>query len=85
MAIHKCALLYFTKSSIVVNSHKTGESAGIILGVDIDMLYAAYIYDFGFSNIARYSTGSHEIVLAYKLFPSRTPKFGPRDWGFRAK
>lgn len=66
-------------------NYKTGESVGLILGVDIDMLYAAYIYDFGFSNIARYSQGSHEIVLAYKLFPPRVPKFGPRNWGFRAR
>lgn len=79
-------VLYKLKEQFIIGlNYKSMESLGIIIGIELPYLYAAYFYDFGTSNIARYSNGSHELIIAYKLAPSRRSRFGPRSWGFRAR
>jgi type IX secretion system PorP/SprF family membrane protein len=52
--------------------------AGLVLGKKKN-IEVAYSYDFTLSNIAQYSSGSHEVTLGYRIMPhihARNPGFG---------
>jgi type IX secretion system PorP/SprF family membrane protein len=48
-------------------SFRTSGDFILIMGVKLDRLYFGYSFDYGFSELSRYSYGSHEIMLAIKL------------------
>ncbi len=49
--------------------YRTGDAAGILVGVNItDQLAAGYSFDWSFGNATmQYNGGSHEIMLMYDL------------------
>jgi len=48
-------------------SYRFGESIVVMAGVDINNLTLGYSYDITLTDIGKYSYGSHEIMLIYKL------------------
>ncbi len=54
---------YFMKNYWLGLSYRTGNAMVCILGVKYDMYYLGYAFDYSFSTIKNYSSGSHEIML----------------------
>jgi len=60
-------------------SWRSFSSANILLGYKInEQLSAGYAYDFSTTELRRYNTGSHEIMLCYQLKSNRTRIITPR-------
>lgn len=48
--------------------YRTRNEMGVIVGANLsETLHVAYSYDFNVSGISRYSTGSHELMLVYRM------------------
>jgi hypothetical protein len=48
--------------------YRTRNEMGAILGMNLNsQFHISYSYDFNVSGIARYSTGSHELMLVYRM------------------
>ncbi len=48
-------------------SYRTSESIVAILGLKVDRYYIGYAFDYTFSTIKNYSSGSHEIMIGINL------------------
>jgi type IX secretion system PorP/SprF family membrane protein len=48
-------------------SYRNDRSLAALLQVSVSQLKLAYTYDFDFGRLARYSAGSHEIMIRYEL------------------
>jgi len=49
-------------------SYRYGDAVGILLGYSFDeTLFFGYSYDIGISDIRKYNTGSHEIMIGYRF------------------
>ncbi|PKQ69744.1 PorP/SprF family type IX secretion system membrane protein [Raineya orbicola] len=60
-------------------SWRSFSSANILLGYKInEQLSAGYAYDFSTTDLRRYNTGSHELMLRYQLRTSKTRIITPR-------
>jgi len=66
-------------------SFKSSEAVSGLIGVDLDFMYFAYMYDYGILNAATNTQGSHEIMAAFKLWPKRRTRLDLKDWEFRAQ
>ncbi|MFN3316277.1 MAG: type IX secretion system membrane protein PorP/SprF, partial [Raineya sp.] len=54
-------------------------SANVLLGYKIsEQLSAGYAYDFSTTDLRRYNTGSHELMLRYQLKSNKTRIITPR-------
>ncbi len=48
-------------------SYRTSQSAIAIIGIKYKRYYIGYAFDYAFSNLSNYSTGSHEFMLGIDL------------------
>jgi type IX secretion system PorP/SprF family membrane protein len=48
-------------------SYRTNDAGVVLIGVDLENLTFGYSYDLTFTDIGKYSNGSHEIMLIVKL------------------
>jgi type IX secretion system PorP/SprF family membrane protein len=49
-------------------SYRNKDAVGILLGYSFDeMLFFGYSYDIGISELSKYNTGSHEIMIGYRF------------------
>jgi len=48
-------------------SYRTGDAMIILLGLKYDKFYFAYAFDYAFSEVRKYTFGSHELTLAVKF------------------
>ncbi len=56
------------KRVIVGVLYRSNDAAGALLGVNITKhLMASYAYDFGFGELRKHQTGSHEVQLVYRF------------------
>lgn len=58
---------YLKKNYWLGVSYRTGNALIAILGIKIDKYYIGYAFDYTFSNIKNYSSGSHEIMLGINI------------------
>lgn len=59
--------VYYDKNYYFGMSYRTGSAVGAMAGVKLKRLFISYAFDYSLQSIQRYSLGSHEINLAYKL------------------
>jgi type IX secretion system PorP/SprF family membrane protein len=58
---------YYNKDYYMGLSYRTGNAIGLMVGAKLNRFYFSYAFDYSLQSIQRYSLGSHEINLAYKL------------------
>ncbi len=52
-------------------SYRSADAFVLFTGVDFSKISVFYSYEMGISNIVRYSTGSHELMIAYRFYKDR--------------
>ncbi len=55
------------KTFWIGGSYRLNDAAVVMLGVQTDNIMFGYSYDYTLSEIGKYSNGSHELVLIYKI------------------
>jgi type IX secretion system PorP/SprF family membrane protein len=58
---------YYNKDYYMGLCYRTGSAVGMMVGAKLNRLYFSYAFDYSLQSIQKYSYGSHEINLAYKL------------------
>ncbi|MCD6366729.1 MAG: type IX secretion system membrane protein PorP/SprF [Bacteroidales bacterium] len=58
---------FYKKNYWLGFSYRTSEAAIALIGFKVDRFYLGYAFDYTFSNLSQYSTGSHEIMLGVNL------------------
>jgi len=48
-------------------SYRTNKTLVFLVGTKINKIYFGYSFDYGFNTLSRYSKGSHEINISYKI------------------
>lgn len=59
--------LYYQSDYWVGLSYRTSNSIAAMFGVRSEHLYFGYAYDYALSSIRKYSFGSHEVFMSYKI------------------
>jgi type IX secretion system PorP/SprF family membrane protein len=59
--------MYYDKDYYMGLCYRTGSAIGTMVGAKWNRLFFSYAFDYSLQSIQRYSFGSHEINLAYKL------------------
>jgi type IX secretion system PorP/SprF family membrane protein len=52
-------------------SYRSADAFVLFTGVDFSKISVFYSYEMGVSNIVRYSTGSHELMITYRFYKDR--------------
>jgi len=58
---------YYKKNYWLGVSYRSSSDIVAILGIKVDKYYIGYSFDYPFSNINNYSTGSHEIMIGFNI------------------
>ena len=58
---------FYKKDYWIGFSYRTSKVAILLIGFKINKFYLGYAFDYTFSNLSRYSTGSHEIMMGVNL------------------
>ncbi len=61
------AQVYYKKNYWLGFSYRTAQAAIVLVGFKVDKFYLGYSFDYTFSNLKNYSTGSHEILLGVNI------------------
>lgn len=61
------AKMFYKKNYWLGFSYRTAQAAIVLIGFKVDKFYLGYSFDYTFSNLKNYSTGSHEILLGFNL------------------
>ncbi len=61
------AKVFYKKNYWLGFSYRTAQAAIVLIGFKVDKFYLGYSFDYTFSNLKNYSTGSHEILIGYNL------------------
>jgi type IX secretion system PorP/SprF family membrane protein len=59
--------LYYQTDYWAGLSYRTNNSVAVLFGVRADKIYFGYAYDYSLATIRKYSFGSHEIFISYKI------------------
>ena len=62
---------YYKRSYWLGISYRSSKDIVAMLGVKVKKYYLGYAFDYTMSNIKRYSSGSHEILLGVNVFEGR--------------
>jgi len=58
---------FYKKNYWLGFSYRTSDAAIMLIGFKVNRFYLGYAFDYTFSNLVHYSTGSHEIMLGVNL------------------
>ena len=61
------AKVFYKKDYWLGFSYRTAQAAIVLIGFKVDKFFLGYSFDYTFSNLKNYSTGSHEILLGFNL------------------
>ncbi|HIE15977.1 MAG TPA: type IX secretion system membrane protein PorP/SprF [Bacteroidales bacterium] len=61
------AKVFYKKNYWLGFSYRTAQAAIVLIGFKVDKFILGYSFDYTFSNLKNYSTGSHEILIGYNL------------------
>ncbi len=61
------AKVFYKKNYWLGFSYRTAQAAIVLIGFKVDKFYLGYSFDYTFSNLKNYSTGSHEILLGFNI------------------
>lgn len=74
-------MLFIRAKAAIGLSYRNAESINILADYWINADFRlGYAFDITTSKIANYVTGSHEIMLAYRIFPSKNLMLNPRSF-----
>jgi len=58
---------FYKKNYWLGFSYRTSDAAIVLIGFKVNRFHLGYAFDYTFSNLSHYSTGSHEIMLGVNL------------------
>lgn len=61
------AKVFYKKNYWLGLSYRTAQAAIVLVGFKVDKFFLGYSFDYTFSNLKNYSTGSHEILIGVNI------------------